>query len=253
MTSTTGPIGLRVMPVLDLSRGQAVHAVAGDRAHYAPVQTSLHPTSDPLGLARAFRDVLGLRSLYLADLDAIGGGPPALDLYQALNRLGLELWVDAGLRDEAQVLPLVDQGVTGLVAGSETLRGAEALFRIVDRAGPRRVVFSLDLKGDRPILAPDADWESREPTGLVRQAVGVGARRILFLDLARVGLGSGLPSRGVDSATFLRAGDVEVWIGGGVAGRDDLNLAERAGVSTILVGSALLDGRIVPGDLAGRS
>ena len=66
---------MRIIPVLDLQGGQAVHAIAGDRAHYRPIQSVLHEGPDPIGLARAYRDSLGLRDLYLADLDAIAGAP----------------------------------------------------------------------------------------------------------------------------------------------------------------------------------
>ena len=52
----------RVIPVLDIKNGQAVHAVAGIRSHYRPLQSILHPSCEPLELARAYRDLLDLRS-----------------------------------------------------------------------------------------------------------------------------------------------------------------------------------------------
>ena len=85
--------------MLDLKGGRAVHAVAGRRAHYQPVQSNLHATSDPRALAAAMREALGLRSLYLADLDAIAGDTADVALYQTITALGFYLIVDAGLRD----------------------------------------------------------------------------------------------------------------------------------------------------------
>ena len=67
-----------VIPVLDLKNGRAVAAFAGQRDHYQPVRSILHATSNPLDLARAIRETLGLRTLYLADLDAIAGNAPAV-------------------------------------------------------------------------------------------------------------------------------------------------------------------------------
>ena len=49
----------RVIPVLDVKDGLAVHAVGGQRSHYRPVRSLLHPSADPLDLARAYRDILG--------------------------------------------------------------------------------------------------------------------------------------------------------------------------------------------------
>ena len=53
----------------------------------------------PLALAAALRDGLGIDCLYLADLDAIEGRPPDLALLDDLAEEGLELWLDAGVRD----------------------------------------------------------------------------------------------------------------------------------------------------------
>ena len=129
----------QIIPVLDLKGGRAVHAVAGRRAHYQPVQSILHATSDPLELAAALRKLLGLRALYLADLDAIAGDAPDLALYQKLISIGFHLIVDAGLRDlrSAERLLVLDRSSSAIVAGLETLEGPGALSEIVQRAGCR--------------------------------------------------------------------------------------------------------------------
>jgi phosphoribosylformimino-5-aminoimidazole carboxamide ribotide isomerase len=64
---------MRIIPVLDIFRGCAVHARGGNRVSYAPLSSQLAPgtTGDALAIVRAFHDRLGFRDLYLADLDAI--------------------------------------------------------------------------------------------------------------------------------------------------------------------------------------
>jgi phosphoribosylformimino-5-aminoimidazole carboxamide ribotide isomerase len=64
--STASVAGMRVVGVIDLKAGAAVHAVRGERERYRPV-------GDPLSLAHRFRDALGLDELYVANLDAISG------------------------------------------------------------------------------------------------------------------------------------------------------------------------------------
>src|SRR4051812_6344144 len=63
-SASTGDV--RVVPVIDLKDGTAVHAVRGERERYRPV-------GDPLSLARRFRDGLGLDELYVAGLAAVAG------------------------------------------------------------------------------------------------------------------------------------------------------------------------------------
>ncbi len=182
---------MRVIPVLDIRQGRAVHAVAGDRAYYGPLRSVLHGGPDPIALARAGRDVWGLGDLYLADLDAIlGESPPDLSLLRALRGLGLDLWVDAGVRDADDLPGLLGAGVDRVVVGLETVSGPEALAGIVDRAGADRVVFSLDLVEGRPMVDTVPRWGTDDdPSELALRAIAGGVRRIIRLDLARVGTG----------------------------------------------------------------
>src|SRR5258708_15280562 len=66
-------IGMRIIPVLDVMNGLAVRAVGGRRSEYRPLVSRLCASAEPLKVAHAFRR-LGHAELYLADLDAIGGG-----------------------------------------------------------------------------------------------------------------------------------------------------------------------------------
>jgi phosphoribosylformimino-5-aminoimidazole carboxamide ribotide isomerase len=240
---------LRVIPVLDLKAGRALHAVAGARDHYGPVTSVLHPASDPIGLARAFREVLGLDVLYLADLDAIRGVAPVVGLYRSLRDLGLTLWVDAGIRDAGSLPPLRDAGIDTLVVGLETLRGPNALGRIARRWPAERIVLSLDLRSGMPLIAEGADWGEGDAETIVGSAVARGVRRILLLDLARVGTGAGTGTLPLLARLAAAHPGTRFAVGGGVAGPDDLETIARAGASEVLVGSALHDGRIGAAEL----
>jgi phosphoribosylformimino-5-aminoimidazole carboxamide ribotide isomerase len=255
-------MSLRVIPVLDVKAGQAVHAVAGQRAHYRPVQSRLHATSDPIGLARAYRDVLGLDALYVADLDAIEGRWPHFGLYRALAELGLELWVDAGLRDVRDAAALVagfseNRSLEGgrkhepvLVVGLETVAGPAALRAICGHVGPRRIAFSLDLRDGRPLCASNGDWGTDDPEAIVAVAVALGVGRVILLDLARVGTGQGVGTLSLLTRLAVAYPHVALLAGGGVASRADLDPLEAAGAAAVLLGSALHDGRITAVDLA---
>ncbi len=239
-------MSLRIIPVLDLQRGRAVHAVAGDRAHYQPVRSILHEGPDPIGLARAYRDALGLRDLYLADLDAIAGAPPALPLYRELHAMGLSLWADPGVVDGASLSSLMDAGVSQIVVGLETVRGPGTLAEILGRAGPDRVAFSLDLRNGLPNVAENAEWGTGDPRALAESVLALGVRRLLLLDLACVGTGRGV---GTTTLLSLLAADhpeieIEIGVGGGVAGPQDILTLGRAGAKFLLIGSVLHDGRI---------
>lgn len=233
---------MKVLPVLDVKNGEAVHAVAGDRSRYRPVESVLASTSDPLALARGFRDRLGLNEVYLADLDAIEGAEPAWELYRALLRDDFALMVDAGIRDRHLALALRETGVRSVVAALETLAGPERIPDLVEAVGPRWLVLGLDLKEGRPLGDPRV-WGMRDAASIAAAALSKGVTRFLVLDLSRVGTGSGPPLEPV-KAVAARCAAAQVLAGGGIRHPADLRALASAGASMALVATALHTGAI---------
>ncbi|HVK07511.1 MAG TPA: HisA/HisF-related TIM barrel protein, partial [Gemmataceae bacterium] len=92
---------MRLIPVLDVLHGVVVRGVGGRRNEYRPVVSRLTSSTEPVEVARALIGHVRPAELYLADLDAIQGRPPAFAVYRAIRDLGVSLWVDAGVRDAA--------------------------------------------------------------------------------------------------------------------------------------------------------
>jgi phosphoribosylformimino-5-aminoimidazole carboxamide ribotide isomerase len=232
---------MRVVPVLDVSGGKAVHAQGGDRTRYRPVESVLSPSADPLRLAAAFRDRLGLSELYLADLDAIGGGEPRWELYRALLGQGCSLMVDAGVRDRRLALALREAGVRSVVAGLETLEGPGQITELAECLGAS-VVLGLDLRGGTPMGDPRV-WGPHDAAGIAAFAYARKMRRFLVLDLACVGSEGGPPVEAA-RAVVARCAGAEVLVGGGIRDGKDLQSLAGLGVDGALVATALHRGRI---------
>jgi phosphoribosylformimino-5-aminoimidazole carboxamide ribotide isomerase len=239
---------MRVVPVLDLKDGMVVRGIGGRRDEYRPVVSRLTASARPLDIARAFRDHFGLTDLALADLDAIAGQPPALGVYTALRSDGFSLWVDAGLRHAADAEPLAAAGVEGIVAGLETLAGPSALAELAQRVGAGRVLFSLDLRAGRPLGDPSA-WQTGDAVAVADRAVACGVRRLIILDLTRVGGSGGTGTEGLCRSLAAQFPEVELVAGGGVRDVADLERLRACGVAALLVASALHDGRLARADV----
>lgn len=231
---------MRIIPVIDLKQGVVVRGVGGRRSEYQPIQSVLAVDARPATVARAFAE-RGLREVYVADLDAIGGAPPAVGIYDELLGCGLNLLVDAGLGDFEQTRRLAKQAV--IVAGLESLVGWDRLAQLVEAIGPERLVFSLDLKQGQPLTANDA-WRELAPMYIAEMAVEAGITRLIVLDLAQVGMGSGVGTEGLCRQLRQRFPQIELIAGGGVRSQADLDSLTACGCDGALVASALHDGRI---------
>jgi phosphoribosylformimino-5-aminoimidazole carboxamide ribotide isomerase len=236
---------MKILPVMDVQEGRVVRGIGGRRREYRP----LTPECDPIRVALSFRERFGLEELYLADLDAIAGKPPALHLFADLQELGFHLWVDAGVTNAASAESLFAAGIDTVVAGLETVTGPTALAQVCNgRAG--RVVFSLDLREGIP-LGATTEWKLRDARSIARRAVEVGVERLLLLDLARVGTGRGTGTETLAAELISNYPGLEVAVGGGIRDVADVRRLKTMGVKAVLVASALHDGRMGREDIAG--
>ncbi len=248
-----------IIPVLDLARGVAVWAQAGDRARYEPVVSALVPegVGDPVALMQAFRRRLGATSCYVADLDAIQGGPVQRAMLQELAQLETgfsgAIMVDAGSHTPESTFEVLACGASQVVVGLETLRAFSDLAEIVRLVGEGRVVFSVDLRCGNPILHPElrdvAGSDPPDALSLTAQAVNAGVCSLLVLDLARIGTGWGT-DLGLLENLRKRFPAVRLLAGGGVLARRDLERIRDAGCDGALVASAIHAGTVTAADLA---
>jgi phosphoribosylformimino-5-aminoimidazole carboxamide ribotide isomerase len=243
---------VQIIGVVDLRAGQAVRACGGRRDTYQPVAEvagSAITAGDPVALARAYVEELGVSANYAADLDAILNRGNQQRELSILSSAGVPLWVDAGIRTLAAAQTALAQYASRVVIGLETLRSfteLEAICKAVDR---ERVAFSLDLKGGIPITNAGAARFAETVQAIARRAVDAGAHTLIVLDLERVGM-----RRGLDFQILERVRDAvpgaALFAGGGVQGIDDLTTLARCGYEGALVATALQDGRLSPADLA---
>jgi phosphoribosylformimino-5-aminoimidazole carboxamide ribotide isomerase len=249
---------MRIIPVLDVAGGIAVHAQAGDRSRYAPLTSGLVPDhpGDPVALLRAFHSTLGVHECYVADLDAIQGGALQRTLLRQLAEFHTgfagALLVDAGTNHPGGAIEVLSCGASEVVVGLETLHAFADLSAIVRIVGPTRLVFSLDLKLGTPIVHPamqDATGAGPDALSLAEQAVSVGVSTLLLLDLGRVGTGCGV-DLGLLESLRRRLPGVRLLAGGGVLTRLDLERMRDVGCDGALVASAIHAGRVTSTDLA---
>ncbi len=250
---------MRIVGVVDLKNGRAVHARGGDRRRYQPVGRAggVHLDGDASALARFYRDECGVTNLYVADLDAIGGGMLQRTVLGEIatatrntstSRTAGSMWLDAGVASPEAADAAFATGADRVIVGLETLPGYDDLARICAGAQPGRVMLSLDLCDGQLVCQPGSALASESIEAVAQHAASCGVRAIVVLDLSRVGRGQG-PAVGEIARVLAAVPGVEVYAGGGIGAFDDLRRLQALGVTGALIASALQDGRLTSVDL----
>jgi len=238
---------LKVIPVLDMLGGVAVHAVAGKRDQYRPLKSCICNGSDPLEVSSTFKSRYGFKELYVADLDAILGKEPSLPLVQQIkNKANLHLMVDSGMRSIDQALRLLGAGASEVIIGTETLPNLSLIEEIVEAVGKNRIAISVDMK-DGKTFGKSKAVSSLSPLGLIKKLEEQGLSKFILLELSKVGTVQGL------NLTFIREilkmFDGEFIVAGGVRDIHDLQQLRNLGAYGALLATALHTNRISKDEL----
>ena len=226
------------MPAVDLLGGRVVRLDQGryDRVTAYPVE--------PATLARSYAEA-GAPWLHVVDLDAARTGARSPEHAALLRELravpGLRIQLGGGLRGEAEIRAALADVADRVIVGTLAAAEPELVGRLAAETG--RVVAGLDCRDGRVRTHGWLEDAGQTPAGLVTRLAQAGARDFLVTGIDRDGTGRG-PD--LDLIASLRGGVPGLLLSaGGVGSADDVDAAVAAGADAVVVGKAMLDGRIV--------
>ncbi len=237
---------MKIIPVIDVLGGLAVHAVKGERQNYKPIRSVLCSSANPLEVAKTFKS-FGFSELYLADLDAIMGRGGNQGLYRRIkDETGLKLMVDSGAFDAQSAYESINAGADVAVIGTETLKSLEALSNAVEALGSERLIVSFDLKGGR-FISRSIEVAELNPLQLAKRLEDIGISQIILLDMDRIGTQCGVNLNLLKA--LISEARLKVMVGGGVSSLKELHVIRDMGAYGVLLATALHHGVIRPEEL----
>jgi phosphoribosylformimino-5-aminoimidazole carboxamide ribotide isomerase len=228
-------------PAIDLKAGQVVRLKRGEMD-----QATVY-ADDPARQAASFA-ASGFGWVHVVDLDGAFAGKPAnAAAVKAILAAvpGLPVQLGGGIRDMATAEAWLEAGVARIILGSAAVKDP-AFARAACRAFPGKVALGLDARDG--FVATEGWAETSDVTArdLAARFADAGAAAIIFTDIARDGMLSGV---NVDlTADLARAVPIPVIASGGLASVADIVSlkATGAGIAGAILGRALYDGRVDP-------
>jgi phosphoribosylformimino-5-aminoimidazole carboxamide ribotide isomerase len=222
---------MQIIPIIDIKDGKVIEAVEGRRNQYRELSSRICDSDDPFTLSRAY-EMLGFTEVYIADLDGILYSKPNYDILRRISEeTRIRVMADIGVWSMEDVLNM--PRIKPVIA-TETFSSLNILEL------PKDFVLSLDTRDGAFQSAMNLSLE--EFTRVIRDSAKI--KEILIIDLARVGV-----SKGPNLELCLKVGDQlpykTLMYGGGVRNMTDVHMLFEAGISKVLVGSALHSGAIL--------
>lgn len=229
-------------PAIDLKGSQVVRLRRGEMD-----QATVY-AEDPAAQAARFAEA-GFAWVHVVDLDGAFAGRPAnaeaVCAILAAAR-GVSVQLGGGIRDMATAEAWLSAGVARVILGSAAVKDPD-FARAACRAFPGRVALGIDARDGFVATEGWAETSGVTAEELALRYADAGAAAIIYTDIARDGMLTGV---NVAATTALaRAVAVPVIASGGVASVAEIGALRAVGVvSGAILGRALYDGRIDPAE-----
>lgn len=228
-----------VIPAIDLKEGRCVRLSQGRMN-----QESVY-SEDPVQMAKHWESK-GAERLHVVDLNgAFTGRPYHRSLIERLVRsVSIPIQVGGGIRERKTIEDYLSMGVRWVILGTSALRNQwlmeEALVHF-----PDQVILAIDSRGGKVAIEGWKEVGEAEAIDLAKQFDGMGLSSIIFTDIERDGMATGLNLE--MTKRLAQSTSIPVIASGGVSCKKDIEELmelEPAGVIGVIVGRALYTGAL---------
>jgi phosphoribosylformimino-5-aminoimidazole carboxamide ribotide isomerase len=238
-----------VYPAIDLRAGKVVRLQEGD-----PRRLTAY-SDDPAQMARRWSKT-GAHWLHVVNLDgAFGESDDAnraaleaiMNVAKSFDVHAVHVQFGGGLRSLDAIEAVLSLGVSRAVLGTIAIENPDVVAKALHQFGVERIAVGIDARDG---LVRVRGW--KENSGipvqdLAHQMKSLGLRTVIFTDVSRDGLGSGLNI--LSTRALADASGLDVIASGGVHTLADVLAARDAHLAGVIVGRALYEGTISATDL----
>ena len=235
-----------IYPAIDLRAGKVVRLKEGD-----PAQMTAY-SDDPAEMAQKWLS-MGAARLHVVNLDGAFGESDNANrsALESILKLDVQVQFGGGMRSLDAIENAIELGVSRVVLGTTAIEQPQVVEDALKKFGPEKIAVGIDARdGFVAVRGWKADSKI-SATSLALQMRTVGLRTVIFTDIRRDGLGSGL-----NIASTRELADVsglDVIASGGVHTIDDVIAAKDAGLAGAIIGRALYEGTIELADCLRQS
>ncbi|TPH18991.1 1-(5-phosphoribosyl)-5-[(5-phosphoribosylamino)methylideneamino]imidazole-4-carboxamide isomerase [Litorilituus lipolyticus] len=231
-----------MIPAIDLINGEVVRLFQGDYSQKTNYQYTVQERQQAYASA-------GAKVMHFVDLDGAKDSSKRQlsTLKTVVNHDSMIIQVGGGIRNEDDVKQLLELGANRVVIGSLAIKQPELVIAWLNTYGGEKIVLALDIKIDEHgnKTLPTHGWIEDSGVNLedlMERYISAGIKHILCTDISKDGT---LTGSNVDLYKELcsKYPDIAWQASGGIGSLDDVKALIPTGVSGVILGRSLLEGK----------
>lgn len=229
---------LTLYPAIDLRQGQVVRLQLGD-----PQRQTVFD-HDPVATAQRWL-AAGAEWLHVVNLDGAfaESGRANWHVLPQIAASGARVQFGGGMRDLEAIDRAFRAGVRRVVLGTAAVEQPQLVQAAVATYGVDAVAVGIDARDGKVRTRGWQNATDLSPAKIARQMRDLGVRTIIYTDISRDGVLSGVNVAA--TAELAQGSGMDVIASGGVATLEDVRhvqAARASGISGLIIGRALYDG-----------
>jgi phosphoribosylformimino-5-aminoimidazole carboxamide ribotide isomerase len=230
-----------IYPAIDLRAGKVVRLKEGDPARMTAY------SDDPADTARRWLNV-GSSWLHVVNLDGAFGESDSANLsalktiLEVASEFNARVQFGGGIRSLDAMDAALALGVHRAILGTIAVESPDLVADAVARSGSEHIAVGIDARDGLVRVRGWKDGSGISANDLALQMRTLGLRTVIFTDISRDGLGSGLNIPATRQLADVSG--LDVIASGGVHTLDDVMAAREAGLAGAIIGRALYEGSV---------
>lgn len=226
-----------IYPAIDLRGGKVVRLKEGDPARMTAY------SDDPVETAQRWLNA-GASWLHVVNLDGAFGekddaNQRAID---AILKLGAKIQCGGGIRSLDVVAHAIQLGIRRVVLGTIAVEQPNVVEAALKKFGAEHIAVGIDARDGLVRVRGWKDASGVSAIDLAHQMRTLGLQTVIFTDVTRDGLGSGLNIPATKE--LAEASGLDVIASGGVHTIQDVFAARESNLAGVIIGRALYEGAI---------
>ena len=228
---------IELIPAIDIINGQCVRLTKGDYD-----QKTVY--GNPLDMAQEFERI-GYERLHVVDLD--GAKSKHIVNSNVLQSLASEtkLTIDfgGGIKTDEDIETAFNSGAQMVTIGSIAVTNPERFMGWLEKYGSDRIILGADVRNGRISINGWKEDSSEDLLPFLKKYIDAGVRNVLCTEISKDGTLAG-PAIDLYKKVMETYPQLHLIASGGVSSIDDIKALDAAGISAVVFGKAIYEGKI---------